>query len=163
MESLFGRPLKNCMTTEIWIAGIVGIAAIIEDLAARRISNWIPICALVGGIAYHSTTRGWHGLASSLGGALGGLLVFLVFYLLGGMGGGDVKLMGGFGALLGVSRLLQAALFTALIGGLLAAGVLAWRAAARMFKKQAEGTPQSESIPYAPAIALGVWLAMLPG
>jgi prepilin peptidase CpaA len=151
------------MTTEIWIAGIIGTAAIVEDLAKRRISNWIPISALACGVVYHSATQGWRGLASSLGGALGGFLVFLVFYLLGGMGGGDVKLMGGFGALLGVSRLLQGALFTALIGGLLAVGVLAWRAAARMFRKQADGAPQSESIPYAPAITLGVWLALLPG
>ena len=39
---------------------------------------------------------------------LAGAGVFLIFYLLGGMGGGDVKLMAGFGAVLGVPRLLEA-------------------------------------------------------
>ena len=38
----------------------------------------------------------------ALGGTVVGFAVFLIFYLLGGMGGGDVKLMAGFGALLGV-------------------------------------------------------------
>ena len=38
-----------------------------------------------------------------------GAVVFLIFYLLGGMGGGDVKLMAGFGAVLGVRQLLEAA------------------------------------------------------
>ena len=38
---------------------------------------------------------------------LAGAGVFLIFYLLGGMGGGDVKLMAGFGALLGAKLLLR--------------------------------------------------------
>jgi prepilin peptidase CpaA len=151
------------MTPEIWIAGVTGGAAIIEDLAARRISNWIPIAAFVSGVAYHSASRGWQGAGSALGGAVGGFLVFLVFYILGGMGGGDVKLMGGFGAVLGLGRLLQGALFTALFGGLIALGVVGWRAAARFWKKDTGTAVPPESIPYAPAIALGVWLALLPG
>ncbi len=41
------------------------------------------------------------GALYALAGAAAGFAVFLIFYLLGGMGGGDVKLMAGFGALLG--------------------------------------------------------------
>ena len=133
-----------------------------EDLAVRRISNWIPIAAFISGVAYHAATRGWSGVGSALGGAIGGFLVFLVFYVLGGMGGGDVKLMGGFGAVLGLGRLMQGALFTALIGGIIAIGVVGWRAAARLWSKNADPASRPESIPYAPAFALGVWLALLP-
>ncbi len=61
-----------------------------------------------------------------------GFAVFLVFYLLGGMGGGDVKLMAGFGALLGFHQLIAAALWTAGVGGsIIAAGVLGVRALRR--------------------------------
>ncbi len=80
------------------------------------------------------------------------------------MGGGDVKLMAGFGALLGTSRLLEAALWTAGVGGVLALGVLIWRAARPRLRHgapiEAAGSG-SESIPYAPAITLGVWLSLV--
>jgi prepilin peptidase CpaA len=95
-------------------------------------------------------------------GSVSGFVVFLVFYLLGGMGGGDVKLMAGFGAMLGAGRLLQAALFTALAGGLLAALVLtvstlrAWWVHRRTQTRRKVAV----SIPYAPAIAAGVWMAL---
>ena len=56
-----------------------------------------------------------------------GFGVFLVFYLMGGMGGGDVKLMSGFGALLGDGRILPAALLAAASGGVMALGYLAVR------------------------------------
>ena len=46
-------------------------------------------------------------------GSIAGFLVFFVFYWLGGMGGGDVKLMAGLGAVLGIERLWAAALWTA--------------------------------------------------
>ena len=43
-----------------------------------------------------------------------GFSIFLIFYLPGGRGGGDLKLMAGFGALLGDGHILWAALFAVL-------------------------------------------------
>ena len=92
--------------------------------------------------------------------------MFLIFYLMGGMGGGDVKLMAGFGALLGTGRLLEAALWTAGIGGIMALVALGWKALRRSSRAaetlSAEEREQEASIPYAPAIALGVWLSLVP-
>jgi prepilin peptidase CpaA len=141
---------------QVWIAGLVGVAAVIDDLARRQISNWIVRAALVSGIGWQATEYGWKGLLYGAGGAAAGFAAFLIFYLLGGMGGGDIKLMASFGALLGVSRVLEAALWTAGVGGLLAVGVLGYRA----LRKPRAGA--SNSIPYAPAIALGVWLSLVP-
>jgi prepilin peptidase CpaA len=101
--------------------------------------------------------------------------VFLIFYLLGGMGGGDVKLMAGFGALLGVQLLLQAALWTAGCGGVLALAVIGTRAIRDLWTRYSRaraGEPaageldvaaagRTDSIPYAPAIAAGVWLSLV--
>ena len=39
------------MTMQVGVALLVGISAIVEDVAHRRISNWIPAAALVGGLA----------------------------------------------------------------------------------------------------------------
>ena len=163
------------MTAQVWIAGIAGIAAIVEDLRRRQIPNWIPCSAFVAGLALQSIQHGWRGAGSALLGTVVGFGVFLIFYLLGGMGGGDVKLMAGFGAVLGVRQLLEAALWTAACGGVMAAVVIAvgtvrgfWRSKrlARIETAEGPGSDSTErrknSIPYAPAIAAGVWLSLVP-
>ena len=153
------------MTAEIWIAGLVGVAATVEDLARRRVSNWTSLVALIGGIGCQMARHGWIGLPLALAGAACGFLVFLIFYVLGGMGAGDIKLMAGFGAVLGYSRSFEAALWTAGLGGLIALGVIAFQSMRGLLKRKSSGGSKrenAESIPYAPAITLGVWLAMVP-
>jgi prepilin peptidase CpaA len=153
------------MSAQIWIAILVGLAAIVDDLKRRQIANWIPAAALAGGFGWQIGQNGWMGSLYALGGAAAGFSVFLLFYLMGGMGGGDVKLMAGFGALLGTRGLLEAALWTAGVGGILAILAIAFKSARRWFRKDvdaAKSGEQRESIPYAPAIALGVWLSLVP-
>lgn len=148
------------MNWQIVISVAIGIAASVEDLIRRRVSNWIPAAALVAGLAVHFTERGWPGVLSAFLGALSGFGVFFVFYLLGGMGGGDVKLMAGFGALLGgAGRLFEAAIWTGAIGALIALAVLAYRFLWRRLRVSGEMSG-SRAIPYAPAITLGVWLEL---
>ncbi len=136
---------------ELAVGALAGVAAVVEDLRSRRIPNWIPVATLAVGIAIHSAERGLAGLGSSLSGAVCGFLVFLVFYILGGLGGGDVKLMTGFGALLGPDRLWVAAWWTAILGAVLALAVLGWS------RWRGENR---KAIPYAPAIVAGVWIAI---
>jgi prepilin peptidase CpaA len=149
------------MNAQVWIAVLVGVAATVNDLINREIADWIPATALVAGLGWQIGEHGWRGALYGLAGALAGFAAFLIFYLLGGMGGGDVKLMAGFGALLGAGRLLEAALWTAGVGGVLALAVLGWRQMRKAVAGPAAG-PESDSIPYAPAIALGVWLSLVP-
>jgi Flp pilus assembly protein protease CpaA len=85
-----------------------------------------------------------------------------VFYLLGGMGGGDIKLMAGFGAIIpGVEQVVTAAIMAALVGAMMALVFLA----ARFVKKKLvpegtiTGSGLKSSIPYAPAITAGVLLS----
>ena len=118
--------------------------------------------ALLAGFACLSVERGWRGALSAAGGAVGGFLVFLVFYWLGGMGGGDVKLMAGLGAVVGIERLPEAALWTAGLGGILAVLCLGFSAVRSLWMTKSKARQVDASIPYAPAIALGAWLALLP-
>jgi prepilin peptidase CpaA len=145
------------MTLPALISGVLGIAACVTDIRSRTIPNWIPAAALLSGLAWHGWTAGWRGAGLSLLGAAAGFLVFLVFYLLGGMGGGDVKLTAGFGALLGPAALLQAALWIALLGGLASALLVYWRHWRRRGSRASAGRDE-DFIPYAPAIAAGVWI-----
>lgn len=148
---------------QVAIAIAIGLAAVVDDLRRRHIANWIPVAAVALGIAWQVSQNGWMGLLYALGGAAAGFAVFLVFYLLGGMGGGDVKLMAGFGALLGTGRLLEAAMWTAGVGGIMGISVLAARSVKSLVTRQAAPAGEGhDSIPYAPAIALGVWLSLIP-
>jgi prepilin peptidase CpaA len=156
----------------VWIALVFGSLAIVDDLVRRRISNWIAVGALLSGLALQIAGHGWRGGLDGLLGTLTGGAVFLAFYILGGMGGGDVKLMAGFGALLGVRGILEAALWTAACGGILAVGAIAASALKRTLSRPqvlanaggatAPVRTAPVSIPYAPAIALGVWLSLIP-
>lgn len=108
------------------IAVALGCAAVFDDLRRNAVSNWINVVALLAGLLYHTIRHGWTGLGLAAAGTLLGFVVFLVFYWLGAMGGGDVKLMAAFGALLGPSGILLAALLAAPIGALIAAACLVW-------------------------------------
>jgi prepilin peptidase CpaA len=148
------------MTFQLFAALLLGLAACVTDLRSRTIPNWIPATALAAGLGWNAAIGGWRGALLSVGGAVCGFLGFLVFYLLGGMGGGDVKLTSGFGALLGVPAVFQALLWIGLAGGLAAAGLVYWRYLRRLLPRAATAAVEADSIPYAPAIAFGVWITL---
>jgi prepilin peptidase CpaA len=83
----------------------------------HRIPNSLVIMALALGLIEQLTLAPTLGLAYWVGGAGTGLAIFLPFYIGGGMGAGDVKLMAAVGGFLGFE---YAALSTgvALIAGL---------------------------------------------
>jgi prepilin peptidase CpaA len=150
----------------IWLAGlslVVGVAASVEDLWRRRVSNVIALAAFVAGIIAHSILNGWQGAFDALIGSIFGFAVFLVFFLLGGMGGGDIKLMAGFGAIVGREQIWLAAVYTAMVGGLMALLYLLGKKIWVALRKPAPATQpvRKDSIPYAPAISLGVLLSFL--
>jgi len=123
------------------------VQAAASDLAWRRIPNVLVLAGLLLALALHWRLGGAPALlASGLAGAGAGLLLFLPFYALGGMAGGDVKLAAMAGAFLGPPQALQFALLSWLAGGLLA---LAWRALLRW------RGPSVGGMPYALAMAAG--------
>ncbi len=152
-----------------WLFGlcvIVAVLATAEDIWRRRVSNYVTAGAFVSGVALHGWLFGWTGVWSSLLGGVGGFVAFLVFFLLGGMGGGDVKLMAGFGTIVGKEHIVLAIVLVAMLGGIMAIGYLAFRKLrdlARRDQAAAENKPGRKAmIPYAPAISLGMLLTFVP-
>jgi prepilin peptidase CpaA len=150
-----------------WLVGlslVIGLAASIEDLWHRKVSNAIALAAFVSGIVARALLFGLPGVGDGLLGSVIGFAVFLVFFLMGGMGGGDIKLMAGFGAILGKDLIWVAAIMTALVGGLMALVYLIVQKVRRP-APPAEGAAapplRKQAIPYAPAITLGVLLSFL--
>ena len=89
------------------------------DWKTRRIPNWLTLPALFLGIAAHGLTAGRAGFVESLKGAGLALLILLPVVLLRGLGGGDWKLMGALGALLGFQMMLLVLWGAILIAGLM--------------------------------------------
>jgi len=137
----------------------------VEDFRSRTISHWTTVGALVAGLALFAWRGGWSGLLDSFLGALIGFVAFLAIRVIGGeMGGGDVMLMAGYGALLGKSAVLMAILLSLLAGGVFAAGFLLIRGLIRKVQGKPSGirgSGEKEYVPYAPAITVGAWLAMV--
>lgn len=158
-----------------WPTLIVVTIATITDLYSRRIPNWLVLPFLLLGVGVSTSLYGWHGLGESAAGIALGLAVFGVFFWLGGMGAGDVKLCASVGAWVGPHQLSIALILTALAGGLL---VLVWAISGGFLGELFDGTgdlvmgwrkrgkpvdvispPMRRKIPYAPAIAVGTVLS----
>ena len=114
------------LTVQIIIVFIL-IAAMVFDIAYRKIPNILTFPAMLAGMAYYTLTGGGAGLLFSLGGLATGLAVLFVFFLMGAMGAGDAKLMGAIGALSGTHAVLNSALFTMVAGGVYALILLLFR------------------------------------
>lgn len=108
----------------LFLTGIL-IIAVVTDLRFRKIPNWLTFPAMLIGIGYHTYMHSYHGLIFSVSGLFLGIALFIPFYLAAGMGAGDVKLLGGVGAVLGVKGVFIAFLGTGIIGGVYALIVLA--------------------------------------
>jgi prepilin peptidase CpaA len=101
----------------------VGLIAAAFDIYAKRIPNWLTFGAAALALAYAGFTSGLSGLGTATGGWLMGAALFMPFFLLGGMGAGDVKLIAALAAWLGPWQSVWLAIFAGVAGGVLAVGL----------------------------------------
>ena len=90
------------------------------DLRTRRIPQILTLGGATAGLLFHVVTGGWSAGAWSLAGWGVGIAIFLVPFALGGLGAGDVKLLGALGAWLGPADALWLGLYTGVAGAILA-------------------------------------------
>lgn len=143
------------------LALAVACVAVCTDVKERRIPNRLTWPALAAGLLVNGWAAGWSGLTFSLFGILLGFLLLFLFFLRGGIGGGDVKLMMALGAICGPGFLFHSFLYTALAGAVISMGVLIrrnrWRPALTGVTAAGEART-GLSIPYAVPILIGVLL-----
>ncbi len=90
------------------------------DLRTRRIPNLLTGSSMLAGLALHLILGGWAQLGMAAAAAAIGGGIFLVFYLAGGMGAGDVKLMAAVACLAGYHSVAELLVSTAIMGGVFA-------------------------------------------
>lgn len=95
------------------------------DLRSRRISNTLILAGAAVGLLLQGALAGPGGVLAAIYGLLVGLVILLPGYLLGVTGAGDAKLMAAVGTFLGPLGILQAALASILVGGVIALGFAA--------------------------------------
>jgi len=97
---------------------LVGCAAA-TDIRHRRIPNALTLMLAATGLMQSLTHCRTVSFGQALAGLAAGAALTLALYLLGALGGGDVKLFGGMGAWLGPALVLQVFAMTALAGAVL--------------------------------------------
>lgn len=97
------------------------------DVTSHRIPNFLTLPAIAGALFLHLLLGGWEQLwSAAAAGSICGL-VFFTFYVAGGMGAGDVKLMTAMGCLAGLSLVGSLLIMTSLAGGVMAIGLALYR------------------------------------
>jgi prepilin peptidase CpaA len=163
-----------------WPVLIAVVIATISDIRSRRIPNWLVFPFLLAGLVASTVAHGWSGLGHSLLGVLLAAALLGVFYWLGGMGMGDVKLCAAIGAWVWPEQLVMVLVGMGLAGGVMAVG---WAVCRGFLKETLNGTsdllfgfrkrgfrphetlvltnPKTRKMPYAPAIAIGAIFSFL--
>ena len=147
-------------------------AVCVSDLRTRRIPNTLVLVIAVLGIVYSVVSNPWlPGIGRAFGGLAVGLVLWFPFFLFGMLGAGDVKFFAAASAWIGATAALEAALLSALFGGVLAIGSLVvthgWRGAALTAATARHGqipgdSPTARSgkkLPYGLAMAAGLAVA----
>jgi prepilin peptidase CpaA len=160
-----------------WAVLVVAvIIAAVTDLRCGKVFNWLTYPMILGGLFAHALIGGWMGGAYDVLGlkeSLFGILwcwPLLVAWLMGGIGGGDVKLQAGIGAVAGQGFALSVLFYGLIVAGLMAIVVMMYRRRAketlgRVFrflvlaavraKPGDPSVPDSPTIPFAFALCLG--------
>ena len=163
-------PLSNHLLIMIMLALLA--IALRSDVRERRIPNQLVVIGLLVGLTGHTWLAGVGGLTVAASGALVGLLCLMPFYISGGLGAGDVKLMAMCGAFLGPLQVAVASVASLLVGGVIGVLWATWQFSAgdedyvkdddqsASIPAVGQQTMPAASIPYAAAIFAGVLVAL---
>jgi prepilin peptidase CpaA len=102
------------------VALVVATVGGYTDVRSGKVYNLLTYPSAVLGLVLQTALGGVNGLAAGVAGLLVGLGILLIPYLLGFVGGGDVKLLAAVGTFVGPRDTASVMLFGAVLGGILA-------------------------------------------
>src|SRR5688572_15812247 len=111
--------MNAVMSSLEFVTVCFALVAAAWDLSTRRIPNVLTFGAALAALIAHAYIGGWNGLGMAAAGWVAGVALFFPVFALGGMGAGDVKLLGAIGAWLGPVAAVWIALYSGIAGGLM--------------------------------------------
>ncbi len=117
------------MTTQFIMYGVLLLGLLvagITDVRSSRVPNLLTFSLALIGLGFHAFSASGAGIVFSLEGLGLGFVLLLGFYMYGGMGAGDVKLLAAVGAIVGPLNVFIGFLIASLLGGLYAVAVMIW-------------------------------------
>jgi prepilin peptidase CpaA len=120
--------LINNIDSIAWsVIVVIAVVAAVSDVRQFRVPNALTLPLGLAGVIFHSTLWGMAGLKFSTAGLAVGYMVLMLFFVIGAVGAGDIKLLGGIGAWLGAANAISICLIACLAAGVYALGVIAAR------------------------------------
>ena len=103
------------------------LAGAVKDVRGGRIPNWLTYSGILAALVFRGFLAGFPGLKAGVLGMLTGGGLFVILFFLGGMGGGDVKLMAAASAWAGSAQVVNLLIATVIAGGILAVLYMVFR------------------------------------
>jgi len=118
--------------SQLALLGVVALVSFWTDITRKKIYNRLTLPAIAAGFALQAWLGGWDGLQTAAFGFALGFGIFLVFFLMdAGMGGGDVKLIGAFGAITSPTFVIYTMFYGGLVGLAIGISALIWKGRVR--------------------------------
>jgi prepilin peptidase CpaA len=176
MDTLAQTLQMNALTAvpALWV-----LMAMLADFITYRIPNLLTVGGLAVALLLQFAGHGWNGVMDGLAGCATGFFIYLILYIAGGMGAGDVKLMAAAGGFLGWPAALLAVLLSTAIGVAVSLLLLALRGGMNAYISRygvmlkrlfltgqfsyiapPPGSVATQRFPYAFAIAMGTWATL---
>ncbi|HUT88769.1 MAG TPA: A24 family peptidase [Thermoguttaceae bacterium] len=134
LEDVSGTMPKHWIIMAVcWAVTITLVVAALIDGYKLKVPNWLTFPMVMSGWVASAVFCGltglgwWTGLGWSLLGTAVGLGLLLPAYAIGGMGAGDVKLLAGVGAWVGVTHTFWAFVISVVVGAVIAVGMVLYR------------------------------------
>lgn len=102
------------------------VVAAFTDVVRFKVYNVLTLPLIASGVVYHAMVDGVDGVGVSIAGMFAGLAVLTLPFLMGGMGAGDLKLLAGVGAWVGVPCIIYVFVIAGLLSGAFAIAMLLW-------------------------------------
>ncbi len=155
-------------------AFVFAVVGSVEDVRSRKIPNSLTYFGVIAALCIRIFVLGWPGLRDGLIGTLIGGGIFFFLFVIGGMGGGDVKLMAAVSAFAGLTQIVNLLIAAAISGGAMAIVIMLYQrrvlttirntivlvqhhltTGLRPHPDLNVRQTQSTRVPFAPAIAIG--------
>lgn len=106
----------NFITPKAITILLISLVSSVYDLKIRRIPNWLTFGSFFLVLIFNITTLNFHNVLNCILGFLLGIALLIVPYAMGGMGAGDVKLLGAIGSVVGYKEILWVFFYSSIAG-----------------------------------------------